>query len=138
MNETDEKVLVWSVSVIGWQKDTKAIPLLLRFVAHPNDSVRFMVADNLILNCEPDNPFPAEVAKAYEKLCFDSDEDTRWYSFANFSSVAEDDEWVFNDKSQKQDFLALLEKGLEDEAPSVREQAQDAIKFFNSKQVGTL
>lgn len=134
LNESDEEVLVWGLSAIGWQIDPQAVPLLLRFVDHPNARVRLVVANNLILSCKPDNPFPHEVAEAYKKLCVDSDEDIRWYSYATFSDIAEDAEWVFNQESQKQAFLALLLQGLEDGAPSVREQAQNAINFVNSKQ----
>lgn len=137
MKETDESVLVWAVSAIGWQLDLRAIPLLLRFVDHPNDRVRFMVSSNLILNAEPDNPFPPEVAAAYQQLCFDPDEDVRWYAYANFADIAEDKAWVFHHESQQQDFLALLQRGCKDKSPGVREQAHKALHFFSSAKWGT-
>lgn len=130
--EQDLSVLTYAVSAIGWQGTPQAIPLLLPFVAHPHAGVRFMVSNNLVLNCPEDNWFPPEIAAAYQKLCFDSNADVRWYAYANFADILEDG-WPLP-VSQRQDLEGILNQGLKDTDPQVVEQARKAWATLNSYQ----
>jgi HEAT repeat protein len=86
--ETDELVLAFGVSAIGWQQHPQARPLLLRFLHHPDAALRQIVANNLT-NCDLTNPLPPESVKAYEHLCQDPDSDVRWYAHATLQELVE-------------------------------------------------
>ena len=86
--ETDDLVLFYGVSAIGWQHHPQARPLLLRFLHHPDAALRQLIADNLT-TCDLANPLPPESIQAYERLCQDPDSDVRWYAHATLQELVE-------------------------------------------------
>ena len=76
-NEQDPLVLDSAICALGHLYNSSAVPLILRYQDHPNESVRFAVA--FALGCFPNDP---ESVCGLLKLTSDADDDVRdWAVF---------------------------------------------------------
>ena len=128
--EQDPEIRDWNIAAICWQKDPRAIPLLIKFVDHSDKDMRRLIASNLIFNTAQQNFFQPEIAKAYQKLCQDSYLETRWYAYTVLADVLEEG-WPIFDPQQRSELEALLRIGLEDEDAEVRKEAKRALFFLH-------
>jgi HEAT repeat protein len=74
--EDDPEVLAGALGGLSWLQDTRALELLLRFVDHPDESVRFGAAVGIPGSLDQNEPDPDGVAALLE-LTADDDEDVR-------------------------------------------------------------
>ncbi|GIJ45390.1 hypothetical protein Val02_22760 [Virgisporangium aliadipatigenens] len=78
--ESDAAVLRWIISALGYQCAGAALDEVLAFAAHPDDGVRFGVAA-AVPGLVDDDGITDDALDTLERLCADSDADTRWYAF---------------------------------------------------------
>lgn len=108
-NEEVPLVLDSAISALGHLYDPRAIPVIIRYEDHPDQSVRFSVA--FALGCFPNDP---ESIRVLVKLTADSDSDVRDWAVFGLG--------VLGDSDSPEIREALLRR-LEDEDEDVREEA---------------
>lgn len=127
--ESEEMILAMGLSALGWQKDPRVLPIIITFAGHPSPMVRLMIADNLILSCPQNDPFPDPVAETYAQFVMDPDLDVRWYSFATLTELPELYGKNLSIQAQS-DLLELFKIGQKDEHDLVRQEASEGYALL--------
>lgn len=84
----DPEVIRWLVGALGKTRDPDSLPMILRFVVHPQAQVRFMVPDAL----DACATHFSQVAETLFVLAGDRDRDVRWSAVFELAAWLDDDE----------------------------------------------
>lgn len=118
--ESDEEVLLWALSAIGWQCHPDGTDILLSFAQDDRASIRRVVGDNLINAFDEDQGIPVAVADALLTFAKDTDSDIRWSVFYDISDFPR----LF--MSYRDAFIQAAKQAKQDPVEDVREQASKA------------